>query len=109
METTSAVAGGRGGSSALPPGGDGQGDGHDDQGEALTPEELAAQWEEEKPPGAGPLANAASSLVVLAVGIGALALSVSMGLGSPEKPEPGLWPFLTSCVMVALAIFQLVW
>lgn len=104
MGTTPAVAAGQGGSSALQPGGDGQ----DDLPEALTPEELAAQWEEEKPPAAGPLANAASSLVVLAVGTGALALSVSMGLGTPEKPEPGLWPFLTSSVMVALAIFQLV-
>ncbi|BCW52875.1 MULTISPECIES: tripartite tricarboxylate transporter TctB family protein [unclassified Arthrobacter] len=105
MGTTPAVAAGRGGSSALPPGSDGP----EDLPEALTPEELAAQWEEEKPPAAGPLANAASSLVVLAVGTAALALSVSMGLGTPEKPEPGLWPFLTSCVMVALAIFQLVW
>ena len=105
MGTTPAVAAGRGGSSALPPGCDGP----EDLPEALTPEELAAQWEEEKPPAAGPLANAASSLVVLAVGTAALALSVSMGLGTPEKPEPGLWPFLTSCVMVALATFQLVW
>ena len=37
----------------------------------LTPEQLAAQWEEEKPPAAGALANAASSLVVLGVGIAA--------------------------------------
>ena len=109
METTPAVAAGRGGSSARQPGGDAVTGSNEDLPEALTPEELAAQWEEEKPPAAGPLANVASSLVVLAVGIGALALSVAMGLGTPEKPEPGLWPFLTSCVMVALAIFQLVW
>ena len=43
--------------------------------EELTPEQLAAQWEEEKPPAAGPLANAASSAVVIAVGLGALILS----------------------------------
>ena len=74
----------------------------------LTPEQLAAQWEEEKPPAAGPLANAASSLVVLGIGVGSLVLSVAMGLGTPEAPQPGLWPFLVSCVMVALALFQLV-
>lgn len=76
--------------------------------EELTPEALAAQWEEEKPPAAGPLASAASSLVVLGVGVGALVLSVAMGLGTPAAPQPGLWPFMISCVLVALALFQLI-
>ncbi|MGN8130921.1 tripartite tricarboxylate transporter TctB family protein [Paenarthrobacter sp. 22069] len=109
METTPAVAAGRNGSTTRHQDGDALPGPDEELPEALTPEELAAQWEEEKPPAAGPMANAASSLVVLAIGIGALTLSVAMGLGTPEKPEPGLWPFLTSCVMVALAIFQLVW
>ncbi|MGP0221980.1 MULTISPECIES: tripartite tricarboxylate transporter TctB family protein [unclassified Paenarthrobacter] len=74
----------------------------------LTPEQLAAQWEEEKPPAAGPLANVASSLVVIGVGAGAVALSVAMGLGTLAAPEPGLWPFMISCVMVALGLFQLI-
>ena len=74
----------------------------------LTPEQLAAQWEEEKPPAAGALANAASSLVVIGVGVGATILSVAMGLGTPDKPQPGLWPFIISLVMVALGVFQLV-
>ena len=74
----------------------------------LTPEQLAAQWEEEKPPVAGALANAASSLVVIGVGIGAVVLSIAMGLGTPEKPQPGLWPFIISSVMVALGLFQLI-
>jgi hypothetical protein len=109
METTPAVAAGRNGSTARQQDAEAWTSPNEELPEALTPEELAAQWEEEKPPAAGPMANAASSLVVLAIGLGALALSVAMGLGTPEKPEPGLWPFLTSCVMVALAIFQLVW
>ena len=74
----------------------------------LTPEQLAAQWEEEKPPAAGALANAASSLVVLGLGVGAIILSLAMGLGTPAAPQPGLWPFIISCVMVALGLFQLV-
>jgi hypothetical protein len=74
----------------------------------LTPEQLAAQWEEEKPPAAGALANAASSLVVLGVGTGAAILSITMGLGTPATPQPGLWPFIISCVMVALGLFQLI-
>jgi hypothetical protein len=74
----------------------------------LTPEQLAAQWEDEKPPAAGALANAASSLVVLAVGVGAGILSLAMGLGTPATPQPGLWPFIISCVMVGLGLFQLI-
>ncbi|HEX9088956.1 MAG TPA: tripartite tricarboxylate transporter TctB family protein [Arthrobacter sp.] len=74
----------------------------------LTPEQLAAQWEDEKPPAAGALANTAASLVVLGVGIGSLLLSVAMGLGTPAAPQPGLWPFIISCVMVVLGLFQLV-
>lgn len=76
--------------------------------EELTPEQLAAQWEEEKPPSAGPLANAASSLVVIGLGIAAIILALAMGLGTPAAPEPGLWPFIISCVMVALGVFQLI-
>jgi hypothetical protein len=80
---------------------------HDDTDD-LTPEQLAAQWEEEKPPAAGALANAASSLVVIVVGTGAAVLALLMGLGTPASPQPGLWPFIISCVMVALGLFQLV-
>lgn len=103
METTPAVSAGRDGSSAVPSDGDAK-----DLPEALTPEQLAAQWEAEKPPAAGALANVGASLVVLGVGIGALILSVAMGLGTPATPQPGLWPFIISCVMVALALFQLI-
>jgi putative ABC transport system permease protein len=46
--------------------------------------------------------------VVLGVGIGAVILSVAMGLGTPSAPQPGLWPFIISCVMVALGLFQLI-
>ncbi|MFE4542724.1 tripartite tricarboxylate transporter TctB family protein [Arthrobacter sp. NPDC056727] len=74
----------------------------------LTPDQLAAQWEEEKPPSAGALANVGSSLVVIGVGAGAVVLSVAMGLGTPSAPQPGLWPFMISCVMVALGLFQLI-
>ena len=74
----------------------------------LTPEQLAAQWEEEKPPAAGALANVASSLAVIGVGIGAVVLSIAMGLGTPSAPQPGLWPFMISCVLAALGLFQLV-
>lgn len=104
METTPAVSAGRDGSSAVPAGGDVP----NGLPEALTPEQLAAQWEAEKPPAAGAMANFGSSLVVLGVGIGALILSAAMGLGTPASPQPGLWPFMISVVMVALGLFQLI-
>ena len=50
----------------------------------------------------------ASSLAVIGVGVGAVVLSIAMGLGTPSAPQPGLWPFIISCVMVALGLFQLV-
>jgi hypothetical protein len=70
----------------------------------LTPEDLAAQWEQEKPPAAGPGANVASALVVTAIGVAGTVGSLGMGLGSPADPEPGLWPFLISVLLMVLGI-----
>ncbi len=108
VTATPPVPAGGGRRSAAPSGGNAPEALTDDFPEDLTPEQLAAQWEDEKPPGAGALANTASSLVVLGVGTGALVLSVAMGLGTPAAPQPGLWPFMISCVMVVLGLFQLI-
>ena len=74
----------------------------------LTPEQLAAQWEAEGPPAAGPLANAAASAVATAVGVAGLIFSVQLGLGTPRQPQPGLWPFVMSLVVAVLGLAQLV-
>jgi len=74
----------------------------------LTPEQLAAQWEAEGPPPGGPLAGLASTLVVTALAAGAALLSLRMGLGTPQQPEPGMWPFVVSLVAVVLGLAQLV-
>jgi hypothetical protein len=76
----------------------------DELAEPLTPEQLAAEWEEERPPHAGPLANVAAAVAAAALGTAGLVMSVGMGLGSPEKPEPGLWPFIISLVMIAMSV-----
>ena len=70
----------------------------------LTPEDLAAQWEQEKPPAAGPGANIASAIVVTAIGVAGTIGALQLGLGSPADPEPGLWPFMISVLLIVLGI-----
>jgi len=72
--------------------------------EPLTAEQLAAEWDEERPPHAGVLANVAAAVAAAALGAAGLAMSLAMGLGTPEKPEPGMWPFLVSLVMVVMSV-----
>jgi hypothetical protein len=80
----------------------------DELPEPLTAEPLAADWDADRPPSAGPLANVAAAVATAALGAAGLAMSVAMGLGSPEKPEPGLWPFIISLVMIAMSAALLV-
>ena len=108
VQAASPVSGGGNSSNAVSSAGNGTNDLPAAEPDDLTPEQLAAQWEEEKPPAAGALANVGSSLVVIGVGVGAVVLSVAMGLGTPSAPQPGLWPFMISCVMVVLGLFQLI-
>lgn len=70
----------------------------------LTNEQLAAVWDEEKPPVAGPLANLAAAIVVVLLGIGALVLALSMGMGTPANPEPGMWPAILSVVLIIFGL-----
>jgi hypothetical protein len=72
--------------------------------EPLTPEQLAAEWDEERPPHAGPLANVAAGAVTASLGIAGIALSLSMGIGTPERPEAGMWPLIISLVMAVLSL-----
>lgn len=76
--------------------------------EALTPEELAAQWEAEAPESAGPVANLAACLVVLGLGVAGLILSTGLGLGTPAAPKPGMWPFVVSLIVTVLSIVQII-
>lgn len=71
--------------------------------EPLTAEQLAAEWDEERPPRAGQLANVAAGLVMAALGTAGVALSLAMGTGTPERPEAGMWPLMISIVMVVLS------
>lgn len=68
--------------------------------EAEVAESLA---EEQAPPG-GPAYQVAGALVALVVGLGGAALSAGYGLGSLRKPGPGLWPFVVSLLIAALAV-----
>jgi hypothetical protein len=72
---------------------------HDD----VSLEQLAAEWEADKPPAAGPLANIASAVVVGLIGIAGTVGSLALGLGTPASPAPGMWPFIVSVILVVLA------
>lgn len=72
--------------------------------EPVTAEQLAAEWDEERPPHAGPLANVAAGIVTASLGVTGVALSLSMGVGTPERPEAGMWPLIISLVMAALSV-----
>ncbi len=78
------------------------------EAEALTPEELAAQWEAEAAEPAGPIANLLSSLVVLGLSIAGMALSVGLGLGTPSAPAAGMWPFVISLIAAVMAVAQII-
>jgi putative tricarboxylic transport membrane protein len=72
--------------------------------EALTPEQLADQWDAEKPPAAGPWANIGAAVVVIALGVFGVIGSAALGLGSVKQPESGTWPLIISLALIALGV-----
>ena len=69
--------------------------------------EVAHELEEQRPPAGGPAFQVTGALVALAVGAGGAVLAYGYGLGTLRRPGPGLWPFLISLVIVALALLLL--
>jgi hypothetical protein len=70
-------------------------------------EEAVHQLESEtehRPPSAGPVTNVVVALVVIALGVAALAGSLALGVGNPEKPGAGMWPLLISLALVVLGL-----
>lgn len=65
--------------------------------------EIEAEMAEERPPEGGPTYQVVSALVCLVLGLGAAVLALSYGLGSPEEPGPGMWPFIVSVIIVVLS------
>jgi putative tricarboxylic transport membrane protein len=70
--------------------------------------EVAHELEEERPPAGGPAYQTVGAVVALAVGLGGAVLAYGYGLGSLNKPGPGLWPFVVSVVIAALSAILLV-
>jgi hypothetical protein len=75
---------------------------HLDLDEAVR--EVEALEHENRPPAAGPVGNAVTALVVIAVGAVAFAGSLSLGVGSAEEPGPGTWPLIVSAVLTLLGV-----
>ncbi|WP_081808977.1 tripartite tricarboxylate transporter TctB family protein [Mycobacterium sp. URHB0044] len=70
--------------------------------------EVAHELEEERPPAGGPAYQTVGALVGLAIGLGGAVFAYGYGLGSLNKPGPGLWPFIVSVVIAALSAILLV-
>jgi putative tricarboxylic transport membrane protein len=70
--------------------------------------EVAHELEDERPPAGGPAYQTVGALVALAVGVAGAVLANGYGLGSLREPGPGLWPFVLSVVIAALALILLV-
>jgi putative tricarboxylic transport membrane protein len=70
--------------------------------------EVADTLAEDRPPSGGPAYQVVGALVALVFGLGGAALSLGYGLGSLRRPGPGLWPFVVSVLITALAVALLV-
>lgn len=76
-----------------------------------TPEaEMVGQpaTHEEVIPRAGTGAHFVGSLVPLCIGVASLVYAMSLGVGSPTEPGPGLWPSVLSAALVATSVVLLI-
>lgn len=56
------------------------------------------------PPAAGPVTNLVIALIVVILGVAALAGSLSLGAGSASAPGPGTWPAMVSAALIVLGL-----
>jgi putative tricarboxylic transport membrane protein len=70
--------------------------------------EVTQGLEDERPPAGGPAYQVAGALAALAIGLIGTVLAYGYGLGSLQRPGPGLWPFIASALIVVLALVLLV-
>ncbi|GIG35548.1 tripartite tricarboxylate transporter TctB family protein [Cellulomonas pakistanensis] len=71
-------------------------------------EEVARDLAEERPPAGGPAYQVAGAAVTIAIGVLGAVLALGYGLGSLDRPGPGLWPFAISVVVAVLGLALLV-
>ena len=70
--------------------------------------EVAQELADDRPPAGGAAYQIISAVVVLVLGAVAAVLAYGYGLGSLRRPGPGLWPFVVSIAITALAVTLLV-
>lgn len=69
--------------------------------------EVEAAEHENRPPPAGPIANAVIAGVVIALGVATFVGSLALGVGIARQPGPGTWPMLVSAVLIVLGVVLL--
>lgn len=69
--------------------------------------EVEAVEHENRPPAAGPRANVATAVAVIALGVAAFVGALGLGIGTADDPGAGTWPLLVSAVLVILGVVLL--
>jgi len=71
-------------------------------------EEAVGLVEEEEIPRAGPVGRLVAGLVPVLLGVACLVYSVTLSIGTPVDPGPGLWPALASILLIGAGLWSLV-
>jgi putative tricarboxylic transport membrane protein len=72
------------------------------------PEDGAGLFEEEEIPRAGPVGHLVAGIVPVLLGLFCLVYSISLSVGTPVNPGPGLWPATASVLLIVAGLWSLV-
>ena len=72
------------------------------------PESVTGHFEEEEIPRAGVVGHLIAGTVPVLLGLACLVYSVTLSIGTPVNPGPGLWPAIASVLLVGAGLWSIV-